>query len=155
MPAEAADGDLLINLGSRPAQEHLGFGWSRGERAREEGGIFQWIKCLEADVWWEVGAAEDLHLWVRAAPLYLPWKRQNVGVYVNGTFLTEWVCPDHSEYSEYYAPIPAEVLKEGRNRLMFRLGFRKRVGRDKRELALAVDKILLRPKGDQGLSPNP
>jgi len=145
MPADTVPGDLLIDVGSRAAQEHLGFGWSRGERTRELGIIFQWIKCLEADVWFDVETVSDVDLWVRAAPLHLPWKRQNVGVFVNGHWLTEWVCPDDPAYSDYYVRIPADALEVGRNRLIFRMGYRKRMGRDKRELALAVDTILLRP----------
>jgi hypothetical protein len=146
LPEQRRADETFIDVGSPAAARHLGFGWSRGERIRGTGGVFQWVKRLEADVWFDVADPADTDLWLRAAPLYLQYQRQNIGVYVNGRFLKEWVCPDKPDYTDYHLVIPAEALKVGRNRLILRMGYRKRMGRDQRELALAVDTIVFRPR---------
>jgi hypothetical protein len=110
---------------------------------------FRWIKRLEADVWFDLKETAALELEVTAAPLFLGHRRQNIGVYVNNGFLVEWVCPPRPGYAAYRAPVPAGLLREGRNRLTLRLGYKRRLGDgEDRELALAVDRIELRPRTD-------
>ena len=142
---EPRDGDLSIDVGSHAATNWLGFGWSRGERVGRSDQGFQWMTHLEADVWFDAKEGVTHELWLRGAPLYLPNRRQNVGVYVNGSFVTEWVCPDSDSFSLYHARLPGEWVVAGRNRLILRAGYRKRVGLDKRELSFGVERILLRP----------
>jgi hypothetical protein len=145
MPSDVMDGDIRVEMASRKAGPHLGFGWSIREREGKRG--FRWVSHLEADILFDLKTAADLDLWVTAAPLYLAHRRQNIGVYINDRFVTEWLCPDSPAYSDYHAVIPAKRLKVGPNRLTFRMGYRRRMGSDRRELSLAVERILLRKRG--------
>jgi hypothetical protein len=67
---------------------------------------------------------------------------------VNNRFVAEWVCPDTPSYEDYHARIPADAFTQGKNRLTLRMGYRRRPPGDKRELALAVERILLRARSD-------
>ena len=134
-------GDLVLHLGVDGDESYLGFGWSRGEGRAER--RFRWIKRMEADVWVELDKVSAVDIWFKAAPLYLNWRRQVVGLYVNNHFVSEWVCPDQPGESVYHARIPAETLRTGRNRLTFRMAYRKHHRRDRRELALKVETIIL------------
>lgn len=143
MPTNAFPGDVLMDLGAASEGAELGYGWSRPERTGER--QYRWIKQREADVWFHLAQPAESDLWILAAPLYLHYRRQNIGVYLNDRFVTEWVCPDSPDYAAYRARVPAELLLPGRNRLILRLGYKARVPTDKRDLALAVDSMLLRP----------
>ena len=142
LPGLGDQGELVIDVGRRRALVHLGFGWSQRESV--PGRTFSWIKRLEADVWFHLDTVADLELELTAAPLYLGHRRQNIGVFLNNHFVTEWVCPDSPEYADYRVAVPADVLREGKNRLTLRMGYRRLPEGDERELALAVDKIVLR-----------
>lgn len=141
----AADGGIRIDLAAPEAEQHLGFGWSRAERAG--GRDFRWITHLEADVWFDLEHAADMQIEMMAAPLHLFWRRQLIGLYVNGKPVHEWTCPEAPMFSAYSARLPADVLKKGRNRLILRMAYRIRVPPDSRELALAVERILIRSAG--------
>lgn len=138
---------IVIDVGTEEATAHLGYGWSRLERDGER--TFSWIKRLEADVWFELERGRALELSVTAAPLYLSQRRQNIGVYVNDHFLVEWLCPHAPRYETFRARIPAEVLREGKNRLVLRMGYKRSIGPDRRELSLAVDRMRLEPAGER------
>ncbi|MFH0953895.1 MAG: hypothetical protein V1873_06165 [Verrucomicrobiota bacterium] len=135
----------VIEVGRRRASHHIGFGWS----GREHQGAmrFRWIQHLEADLKFKVKAVTDLEVTFTAAPFYVSWRRQSVGAYVNGCFVTEWVCPDDPAFQEYQMVVPARLLKPGRNTLTLRMAYRRRASaRDRRQLALAVQKVELRPR---------
>lgn len=136
-------GSVVIDVGGDEPEGSLGFGWSHREHEHER--AFRWIEHLEADVWFELDEVSDLNIRLRAAPLHLYWKRQNIGVYVNQRFVTEWLCPDRQVYREYQALIPTHFLKPGKNRLTLRMGYRYRVPPDPRERALAVERIVFEP----------
>ena len=147
---EAYDVRLVFDLdvGSPADEGHVGYGWSRGERNPERS--FRWIRALEADATLMVNnVAEDdtdgvFHLAVLAAPYYVEGKRQNVGVFVNNTYVDEWVCDDGPDYHTYGVDIPKDMLKPGPNRLTLRMGYRQKPHRgDTRRLALAVDRIVV------------
>jgi hypothetical protein len=127
------------------SESALGFGWS-GATEYADGREFRWITRLEADAWFELEAATDTEIVFMAAPLYINWRRQVIGVYINNRFLTEWVCPDRPDFEEYRVDVPSGVLRPGRNRLTFRMAYRKRIPPDRRELALAVHRIVVQPK---------
>lgn len=137
---------IVIDLGTRDAAGRTGFGWSRPERDHER--TFVWIKHMEADVWFDLAEVAPQEVLVTAAPLYIEHRRQNIGLYVNDRFVTEWVCANGPGFQDHAARIPAELLTAGRNRLTFRVGYRRQIGGDKRLLALAVDRIVLRPEAD-------
>lgn len=140
-PEAAGEGDTLLDIGDHQSKPHLGFGWSRAERGAS--GHYRWISHLEADLYFDVEQPGDAELWITAAPLYLPYRRQVIALYFNGSFLTDWLCKDRSDFSDYHAAVPAHLLRVGRNTLTLRMGYRKRGG-DERELSLAVDRVLLR-----------
>lgn len=149
-PAAQA-GDLQINVGDESAEPHLGRGWSRAEGFRRKG-IWhdsQWVKKLEADVLFDLPAVtDDYDCHVLALPMFDKRLRQNVGLYLNGTFVAEWACPERPVQQVYTCRLPVRLLREGENVLTLRVGhMAKAPGRDSRKLALQVDKILLRPRG--------
>ena len=140
----AGSGDIVLEMGSGAIDESLGFGWSRPEN--RDGIAYRWISHLEADVYVDLPATAPMDFWIQAAPYYLSWKQQNIGLYANGKFVDELVCPADSEFHAYRFVIPADVLKEGRNTLTLRMGYRYRAPRDKRELSLRVQQVLLRAR---------
>lgn len=135
---------LLINIGTAEDEPHLGeaFGWSRGEKS--SGVRFRWIKHLEADLYFNASGPQELEATFRAAPNYLNWQRQRVALFVNLNFVSEWICPDKADFEDYTAMIPEKFIKKGRNRITFRMGYRKRHSYDKRELSLAMAHLHLR-----------
>jgi hypothetical protein len=135
---------ILIRPGIALADRHLGFGWSGREQRRRP--QYRWITRLEADVWFDLQQAVDHELWVNAAPMYLDWQRQVVGVYVNGRFVAEWTCPDDPGFHDYRCDLPAAHLRTGRNRVTLRLAYRHRIPGDARSFALAVRRILIGPR---------
>lgn len=146
-------GTIVIEPARRRAREHLGFGWSRREPIL--GRWARWISHLEADVWFvPQSPVTDMVLCVSAAPLYLDWKRQNIGVFINNRFLGEWLCPDSPGFREYRMTIPAQFLTPSTNRLTLRMGYRRRIRPDRRELSLAVERIVFAPIAPSaGVSP--
>ena len=139
-PEDRREGDVFLDIGDHASKPNLGFGWGRAERGASL--HFRWIWRMEADLFFEVTSPRDAEFWLTAAPLYLPYRRQVIAVYVNDALLTEWLCPDHPDFTDYRAEIPADMLRAGRNMVTLRMGYRKR-GNDDRELSLAVDRALL------------
>ena len=140
------EGSVLwsLNIGGGADEEALGFGWSRQEYV---GGYrFRWMTRLEGDLWVHVDQPGDLSLRLVAAIPHLDWRRQRIGLFVNGRFVTDWQAPDDHLFHAYEADIPASLIKDGENRLTFRTAYRTRIGRDSRRLALAVDTIELRAR---------
>ena len=140
---EVRPGDTVLDIGSTNVDGSLGFGWSRPEGRGEN--RYRWISHLEADILFDLPAVSAVDFWIHAAPYYLSWKHQNIGLYANGKFVDELVCPADSEFRDYYFFIPANLLKEGRNTLTLRMGYRYRAPKDKRELSLRVTQVVLRP----------
>ncbi len=137
-------GDIRLNIGATDESEgQLGFGWSRREHVRDE--TFRWMEHLEADATFELERDSDLEVWIDAAPLYLNWRKQQFGLYLNGRFIAEQVMPHDHLSRVYLFHVPARFVREGTNSLTLRAGYRHRVGRERRELALAVRSILIRP----------
>ena len=64
-------------------------------------------------------------------------------LHVNGRFCAEWWCPDSPAYRVYRAEVPADAWQPGRNRITLRAGYRKRHRPDRRELAIALDTLVL------------
>lgn len=140
-PTNNVDGDLLLDIGDHASKPNLGFGWGRGERGAS--GHFRWIWRMEADLFFELETARDAELWINAAVLYLPYRRQVIAIYVNGKYATEWICADDSGFLDYRVDLSGDLFKAGRNTVTLRMGYRKR-GNDDRDLSLAVDRVLLR-----------
>ena len=141
-PTNALPGDVLVDVGSMEAKQQLGYGWSLAET--NEGRTYRWMKSVEALLSVEVDTPAAAELWLEASPLYLPYTRQVVAVYVNRKFAGEWICADQSGFAAYRMDIPAQLLKAGQNELILRAAYRRSVGPDSRELSLCVDKLLLR-----------
>ena len=140
-PANQAAGDILFDIGSMKPKPDLGFGWSFAEIGH--GRNFRWMKHLEADVRFRVREVRDAELWVESMPLFLEYARQVVAVYVNNRFAGEWTFKSMHEFEVSTLKIPGEFLRVGENTLTLRCAHRARVGKDKRELSLCVDRILL------------
>ncbi len=136
--------EYSIEVAAPDAVPFLGYGWGGPERKGESG--FRWIEHMEADVLFDLPAAGDLDVVVKAAPMYLSWRRQVVGLYVNGRFVTEWTCPDNPNVSEHGVVIPAGMVQVGTNRLTLRVGYRRKVPPDRREVSLAVESIRIRSR---------
>lgn len=144
-PTNREPSDIEFLLGTPQSFPHLGFGWTR-KTEYHAGRPYAWIRHLEADLHFESDDTDDAELWLRAAPLYLEYRRQIVALYINGRLVKEWVCGDDPEYRDYYTTVPGGAFRKGENTLTLRMGHRKRGG-DSRELSLAVDQILLRRAG--------
>jgi len=142
-PAETKARDIYIDVGTSASTNALGFGWSRRESSG--GRTFAWVKRMEADVWFDADEPQAMEVWLEAQPFLLPDRNQQVGLYVNHRFVAEWQCPGTPSFATFRAEIPEDVVHGGRNRLTLRVGYLRKPARDKRELALAVDRILLRP----------
>jgi hypothetical protein len=140
-PQTVGEDDVFLDIGDHLSKPSLGFGWGRAERGAS--GHFRWIWRMEADLFFDIEQPRPAELWVTAAPMYLPYRRQVIAVYVNGAFLAEWRCPDGPAFTDYHAAVPARLVRGGRNTVTLRMGYRKRGG-DDRELSLAVDRALLR-----------
>lgn len=132
---------VVIDVGGDEPEGSMGFGWSYKERDHVR--TFRWIEHMEADVWFEREEVGEMKLRVEAAALHVEGMRQNIGVYINHAFITEWVCPDHHEFTMYHIRIPRQHLRPGNNRLTLRVGYRHRIERERRELGLAVERIVL------------
>ncbi len=145
LPAACA-ASLKIYPGVEPPDPRLGFGWGAAETLR--GRPLRWINHLEAEVWFDAVASRDLALAVLAMPMTPTDEQQIVAVLVNGRFVTEWRCPLGDTWGRKYAArIPARYLRDGRNRLVLRMGFRRARtdDPDADDVALAVAKIILAP----------
>ena len=143
--AHASTNTLVIEPAAASGESHLGFGWS-SQSENADGRDFRWINHLEADTWFDLAAAADTAIVFTAAPLYINWRRQVIGVYVNGRFVTEWICPDQPDFQDYRVAVPAALLKPGRNCLTLRAAYRRRIPPDSRELALGVSRILIQSR---------
>jgi hypothetical protein len=142
-PSRAAStNDLVIEVAAPPANVELGFGWLGPERNADFS--FVWMNHLEADVWVTMDSASPVEIEIEAVPYYLNYRSQSLGLYVNGRFIQEWVCPTHSTWrlDTYTATIPDGLLKPGKNRITLRASYR--IGNGGRQLAIAVSRITLR-----------
>lgn len=144
-PVTPRKDDVVVRVAEAKAKESLGFGWSRAERSRS--GPFRWMTHLEADIVLDMETApRDREVFIDAQPFYLPWRRQIVGVYINNRFVDEFSCVWTNAFQEYSVMAPAVCWKEGANLLTLRAGYREQIGRDTRDLSLAVRRILVRPR---------
>jgi hypothetical protein len=138
----ASTNDLVIEVAAPPANVQLGFGWLQPERNTQFS--FVWMNHLDADVWVELDTASAADIEIRAAPYYLNYRSQSLGLTVNGRFIREWTCPIHSEWrlDTYVARIPGGILKPGKNRITLRAGYR--IGDEGSQRAIAINTITLR-----------
>ena len=143
LPTGKVPGDIVLDLGSMQVRDRLGHGWSLAETAR--GRNYRWIKSMEAEITFDLEESTDLAMWIDAVPRYLAYAQQSVAVYVNGRFVTDWVCDHDIHFQTYRLTIPRRLLSPGRNQLILRMGYTAQIGRDPRSLSLCVDRIVLRP----------
>lgn len=144
MPMNHQIGDIRLDFGTMAVKPLLRYGWGPAEQG--EMTTFRWIKALEADLVVSLSIPDvDWELWLVASPLYLPYTRQRIAVSMNGRYIGEWLCSDHTQFAVYHMKIPASSIRGGENRLRFRMGYRKRLRPGKRALSVRVDELLLRP----------
>jgi hypothetical protein len=138
----AATNDLVIEVAAPPENVRLGFGWLHPERNTNFS--FVWMNHLEADVWVTLDTASAAEIEIKAAPYYLNYRSQSLGLTVNGRFIQEWVCPIHSAWrlDTYTAKIPRGILKPKTNCITLRASYR--IGDEGSQLAIAVNSITLR-----------
>jgi len=138
----ASTNDLVIEVTTPPANVQLGFGWLQPERNANFS--FVWMNHLEADIWVTLDSTAPAEIEIKAVPYYLNYRSQSLGLYANDRFIKDWVCPVHSEWQldTYAAKIPAGILKQGKNRITLRAGYR--IGDEGKQLSIAVNSIILR-----------
>ncbi len=141
-PADDAQVVWKLNIGAGADEEALGFGWGSGEPVG--GRRARWINRLEGDVRVHLEEPRDLVFRLTASIPHLDWRRQRIGLFINGRFVKDWQAADDHHFHDYTARIPATYFNEGDNRITLRMAYRTRIGRDPRDLALAVDTIELR-----------
>lgn len=132
----------IIDVGTRSANRHLGYGWSSREGTATNNSC--WIRAYEGDVDFVLGAVTGLEVVVRAAPLFVTSRRQVIGVFANQHYLGTWTCETNHLFAEHRMAIDAGHLQAGTNRLTFRMGYKIRIPPDTRELSLNVDRIEIR-----------
>ncbi|NCC53117.1 MAG: hypothetical protein EOM20_18150 [Spartobacteria bacterium] len=133
--------EIIIYPGISEYEQWLGFGWSRHERHPE--GMVRWISHMEADISFVPEKSADLRMELKAAPLYVSWRRQRVGFYINGRYLTDWLCPAGPELTDFVTTIPADMLTAGTNTLTLRMAYRLSIPPDERKLSLLVHTLRL------------
>ena len=141
MSSHAESTNLVIELADPPANVQRGFGWLQPEQ--NDDFSFVWMNHLEADVWVTLDSTAATEIEIRAVPYYHD-RSQNLGLYVNGRWIGEWICSIHSKWrlETYTAKIPDGVLKLGQNRITLRASYR--IGDEDRQYAVAVSRITLR-----------
>jgi len=134
---------VVIDVGGRHDRRFLGYGWSRREEI--EGRTARWMKHLEADFVLEAGRRADLLVVCRVSPMVKRGMVQTLGLYVNGHFAGYERLPGRGFRSVPFL-VPADDLRIGDNLFTLRAGFRRRAGgRDRRRVAVAVDRIVVVP----------
>lgn len=142
-PSHAAStNNLVIEVAAPPANVQLGFGWLQPERNANFS--FVWMNHLEADIWVTLDSAAAAEIEIKAVPYHLNYRSQSLGLYVNGRFIQEWVCPVHQDWqlNTYTAKVSDGVLKPGKNRITLRASYR--IGDEGKQLSIAVSRITLR-----------
>jgi hypothetical protein len=134
---------IVFEMGSAKSGEDLDEGWDKAERVG--GHIARWLKAMEGDVFIELDEVMDYRVTLEAAPLYIHFRRQSVGLYVNRKYVCEWVFPDAHTFTTFEDVIPASMLREGTNTFTLRVGYIRRIRPDPRELGVAVERITLTP----------
>jgi len=147
MPTNRLPNDLFLDIGTDPtAHRRMGSGWGPAECDWIDR-TYSWITGMEADIWLLINDPQrDQDCWITASPFPVYRRQQNFGLFANNRFVAEWTCPTNRAFQDYHAIIPAAWLVTGTNRLTLRVGHLGRAPNDPRELALSVDKILLRPR---------
>lgn len=136
--------ELVIEVAAPPANVQLGFGWLQPES--NDDFSFVWMNHLEADIWVTLDAASAAEVEIKAVPYYLNYRSQSLGLYANGQFIQEWVCPSNSEWrlDAYTAKIPEGIFKTGKNRITLRASYR--IGNEGNQLSIAVNSLTLKWK---------
>lgn len=154
---ELRAGGAMVNVGDESARPMLKRGWSRPEGAwskePRKWHDHQWIKKSEADIVVQLqkegedwAFTEDWNFFVRAMPIYDKRLRQSFALYVNGTFVKDWVCPEKDHWDTYFAKVPGDLIQNGENTLTLRVGHLvKGPLKDQRVLGLLVDRVLINP----------
>lgn len=141
MPSLDVEALFELHMGARDGADFLGFGWSHYERGDRS---YRWMQHLEADVFFDLEETANAVLWLEAAPKYLNWKQQRIGLYMNGRFIGQRDLPMGPDFAVYQFAVPEEALRTGKNRLILRAGYRvEPASRDSRELSVAVSRIVL------------
>ena len=126
------------------AHDRRGFGWQPPEANLQH--WICWMDEYEADLVLVCGPPRDRTLEVSCAPLFYPFRRQNVGVFVNRSYAGEWVCPHAPDFRTYTIEVPADLWQPGTNTLTLRVGYLRRMPPDPRELGLSVERIRWWPR---------
>ena len=134
---------IIIDVGTTEHRDHLGYGWSRNEHSK--GRTAAWIKAMEADVFFDAASASTHSLEIETRIFPVKDKRQNVGIYLNGHFISEQACKDQIPFQNLTYTLPAEHIIHGKNRLIIRIGHLARPKGDGRKVGLFVDKITITP----------
>ncbi len=134
---------IVIDVPSVKAKKRLGFGW--GHRCRAMGKMVRWISRMEGEFRVKLVSGQAYKIEMTAAPQYLHYRRQNIGIYVNNHFVSEWVFPDDPGFTDFEAVIPGKYIKDGKNVIVFRVGYLRHIRPNPKEIAVAVHQIVLTP----------
>ncbi len=139
--ARGSDVRLVFRVGESDA-DYLGYGW--GEAVRQsELSTMRWMNKLESDLFFTMAKPRSMTLFMKARPRYINWRNQQVGIWMNGRFVTEWTCYDDSAYHIYTAEIPANYFTAGKNRLIIRCGYLYSAEKGDGEHSLGIEEISL------------
>ncbi|MGH7859639.1 MAG: hypothetical protein ACREQY_20120 [Candidatus Binatia bacterium] len=132
---------------------HLVRGWSRDEWNPDLDVHYVWAQGRVAAVRFDVLEVRELQFLVELAP-FPTSRRQRIGVFVNGHRVTR-IDPDPG-FLEYRFVVPADLLRRGKNTLVFR---HREIGDDRRRLAAGYVSVLLGPNclplRPKGIPPEP
>ena len=149
LAGDARQSPLVIEPALAQEEVDLIYGWSRAEPDRS-GTTWRWIEKLEGELLFDLEDPHDATFAIEAKPLVMHKRIQNMGLFVNGRFIKEWVMGTEGAFLTYSARVSARHLRRGRNRLILRAGYKGSPGSDPRELSIAVRRIVIEPDDASG-----
>lgn len=113
---------ITLKMGEPEFGNALGYGWGE-PRFSGTSASMRWITHMEGEVSLPLESPASMSFFMKARPRYVSWRRQSVGLWVNGRFVDQWECPDEPSYHIYTTDIPERFLRSGINRLILRCGY--------------------------------
>ncbi len=138
-----ANDEIVVDVGAPEASGMRGYGWRRqDERSGDE--TFSWIRGLEGDLCIDIERMARYELEIYAYPFYYENLSQRFAVFLNDSYVDEWICHNDPEwiFYQYSTVIPAHMLRSGENKLTFRMDYQSH--HEPLGYSLAVSRVVLR-----------
>jgi len=131
---------IEIKPGKVEDDSRLRYGWSYSE-ILPDGTSMRWIEKSEAEIVIPLTGGKAYTVELTAMPIHFDARIQNVGIFLNHHFIKEWLMNTNVTMNTYTAVLPAKWVRDGENRIIFRVGYKHRPDNDPRSLSVAVECI--------------